>query len=162
MEEDDPYPTFYAPFAPSRRLEWSPTTLKEKLIDVGAKVVSHGRYVVFLMAEAAIPRDLFADISRMTAELPPSPLASTLSVRTPSIPAKPRERRVSITSNSSISLVATAASAGHPPSWAPATRSTTAPPCQKHQIEESLHLNRSRSGEFRLIYHKGIIIYIDG
>jgi hypothetical protein len=49
--------------------EWSLTTLKEKLIKIGAKVVSHGRYVVFQMAEVATPRDLFADILRMIAEL---------------------------------------------------------------------------------------------
>jgi hypothetical protein len=57
--------------------EWSLTTLKEKLIKIGAKVVSHGRYVVFQMAEVAIPRDLFADILRMIAELRPPSLAST-------------------------------------------------------------------------------------
>jgi hypothetical protein len=28
----------------------------------GGKIVRHGRYVTFQMAEAAIPRDLFADI----------------------------------------------------------------------------------------------------
>jgi hypothetical protein len=31
------------------------TTLKEKLIKIGAKVISHGRYVAFQMAEVAIP-----------------------------------------------------------------------------------------------------------
>jgi Transposase DDE domain group 1 len=36
--------------------DWSLTTLKEKLIKIGAKVVSHGRYVVFQMAEVALPR----------------------------------------------------------------------------------------------------------
>ena len=36
--------------------DWSLTSLKEKLIKIGAKVVSHGRYVVFQMAEVAIPR----------------------------------------------------------------------------------------------------------
>jgi hypothetical protein len=35
--------------------DWSLTSLKEKLIKIGAKVVSHGRYVVFQMAEIAIP-----------------------------------------------------------------------------------------------------------
>jgi hypothetical protein len=35
---------------------------KEKLIKIGAKIVSHGRYVVFQMAEVAIPRNLFADM----------------------------------------------------------------------------------------------------
>jgi hypothetical protein len=34
-------------------------------------VVSHGRYVAFQMAEIAIPRNLFAEILRMTAELRP-------------------------------------------------------------------------------------------
>ena len=34
--------------------DWSLTSLKEKLIKIGAKVVSHGRYVVFQMAEVAI------------------------------------------------------------------------------------------------------------
>jgi hypothetical protein len=39
--------------------DWSLTTLKEKLIKIGAKVVSHGRYVAFQMAEVAIPRQMF-------------------------------------------------------------------------------------------------------
>jgi hypothetical protein len=29
---------------------------------VGAKILRHGRYVIFQMAEVAVPRDLFADI----------------------------------------------------------------------------------------------------
>ena len=35
--------------------DWSLTSLKEKLIKIGAKVVSHGRYIAFQMAEVAIP-----------------------------------------------------------------------------------------------------------
>ena len=38
---------------------WSLTTLREKLVKIGAKVVSHGRYVTFQLAEAAVPRELF-------------------------------------------------------------------------------------------------------
>ena len=55
--------------------EWSLTSLKEKLIKIGAKVVSHGRYITFQMAEVAIPRGLFADILRLIVELraPPDP-----------------------------------------------------------------------------------------
>ena len=56
---------------------WSLTSLKEKLVNVGAKVVSHGRCVAFWMAEVAIPRNLFADILRMIAELRPPPATST-------------------------------------------------------------------------------------
>ncbi len=45
--------------------------LREKLVKVGAKVVRHGRYVVFQMAEVAIPRELFADILRRIDRLRP-------------------------------------------------------------------------------------------
>jgi hypothetical protein len=45
--------------------DWSMTSLKEKLIKIGAKVVSHGRYIAFQMAEVAIQKDLFADILRL-------------------------------------------------------------------------------------------------
>ena len=41
---------------------WSLTTLREKLIKIGAKVVTHSRYVIFQMAEVAIPRWLFRTI----------------------------------------------------------------------------------------------------
>jgi DDE family transposase len=57
--------------------DWSLTSLKDKLIKIGAKVVSHGRYVAFQMAEVAIPRTLFADILRLIAELRPPPVRST-------------------------------------------------------------------------------------
>ena len=30
--------------------QWSLTTLREKLIKIGAKIVRHGRYVIFQMA----------------------------------------------------------------------------------------------------------------
>ena len=45
---------------------------------MGAKVVSHGRYVAFQMAEVAVPRMLFAEILRLIAELrpPPDPAAA--------------------------------------------------------------------------------------
>ena len=55
----------------------SMTTLKEKLIKIGAKVVSHDRYVAFQMAQAAIPINLFPDIPRMIAELRLPPVTST-------------------------------------------------------------------------------------
>ncbi len=50
------------------------TTLREKLIKIGAKVVRHGRYITFQLAEVAIPRSLFADILRLIAGLRPAPL----------------------------------------------------------------------------------------
>ena len=62
---------------PETMKDWTLTTLKEKLIKIGAKVVSHARYVAFQIAEVAIPKALFADILRMIAELRPSPVIST-------------------------------------------------------------------------------------
>jgi hypothetical protein len=41
---------------------WSLTTLREKLIKIGAKVMAHSRYVVFQMAEVAVPKRLFRAI----------------------------------------------------------------------------------------------------
>ena len=41
---------------------WTLTTLREKLIKIGAKVVRHARQVVFQMAEVAVPRELFRSI----------------------------------------------------------------------------------------------------
>ena len=46
-------------------------TLTEKLIKIGAKVVSHGRYVAFQMVEVAIPRQMFQEVLRLIAELRP-------------------------------------------------------------------------------------------
>ena len=48
---------------------WSLTTIREKLVKIGAKVVAHGRYVTFQMAEVAVPRDLFQGILRLIDQL---------------------------------------------------------------------------------------------
>jgi hypothetical protein len=42
--------------------QWSLTSLREKLIKIGAKIIRHGRYVTFHMAEVAVPRELFRKI----------------------------------------------------------------------------------------------------
>jgi hypothetical protein len=54
---------------------WSLTSLREKLVKIGAKVTSHGRYVTFQLAEVAVPRQMFADILSLIAQLraPPTP-----------------------------------------------------------------------------------------
>src|ERR687894_920962 len=39
---------------------WTLTTLREKLIKIGAKVVRHAKAVTFQLAEVAVPRELFA------------------------------------------------------------------------------------------------------
>jgi hypothetical protein len=53
--------------------DWSLTSLREKLIKIGAKVVSHGRYVTFQLAEVAVSRQMFADILMLIARLRPPP-----------------------------------------------------------------------------------------
>ena len=60
---------------PKTAQPWSLTSLREKLIKMGAKVVSHGRYVTFQMAEVAVSRQMFADMLALIARLraPPAP-----------------------------------------------------------------------------------------
>jgi hypothetical protein len=54
---------------PRKVSHWTLTTLREKLIKIGAKVVRHAQYVTFQMAEVAIPRQLFAAILDKIAQL---------------------------------------------------------------------------------------------
>jgi hypothetical protein len=60
---------------PKTAAPWSLTSLREKLIKIGAKVVAHGRYITFQMAEVAVSRQMFADILSQIAGLraPPAP-----------------------------------------------------------------------------------------
>ena len=58
---------------PEAVAQWSLTTLREKLIKIGAKVVRHARYAVFQMAEVAVSKQLFEDILRLIAGLRPGP-----------------------------------------------------------------------------------------
>jgi len=47
---------------PKKIRDWSLRTLQVKLIKIGAKVVRHSRYVIFQMAEVAVPKALFCEI----------------------------------------------------------------------------------------------------
>ena len=49
---------------PASVKHWTLTTLREKLIKIGAKMVRHARYVTFQLAEVAIPRGLYRAILR--------------------------------------------------------------------------------------------------
>jgi hypothetical protein len=61
---------------PKAAQPWSLTSLREKLIKIGAKVVSHGRYVTFQMAEVAVSRQMFADILSLIARLRAPPASA--------------------------------------------------------------------------------------
>jgi hypothetical protein len=41
---------------------WRLTTMREKFVKIGAKVVPHAKYLVSQLAEVAVPRQLFASI----------------------------------------------------------------------------------------------------
>jgi Transposase DDE domain group 1 len=60
---------------PDEMERWSLTTLREKVVKVGAKVVAHARSTIFQMAEVAVPRDLFRRILEMVEELRPRQVA---------------------------------------------------------------------------------------
>jgi len=53
---------------------WSLTTLREKLVKIGAKVIHHGRYVTFQLAEVAVPRELLQKILGLIDDLRRSPV----------------------------------------------------------------------------------------
>jgi hypothetical protein len=48
---------------------WNLTTLREKLVKIGAKVMAHARYVIFQLAEVAVSHQLFAAILGRTGQL---------------------------------------------------------------------------------------------
>jgi hypothetical protein len=54
-----------------RARPWSLTSLREKLVKIGAKVVRHARYDIFQMAEVAVPKELFEQIPRLIDGLQP-------------------------------------------------------------------------------------------
>jgi hypothetical protein len=60
---------------PNEVAQWSLTTLREKLVKIGARIVRHGRYVVFQLAEVAVRRVLFAEILRRIDRLRGPPVA---------------------------------------------------------------------------------------
>ena len=55
---------------------WSLTTLRKKLIKIGAQVVTHAKSVIFQLAEVAVPRTLFAAILDRIGRLRPGWVAS--------------------------------------------------------------------------------------
>jgi Transposase DDE domain group 1 len=61
---------------PREVAQWSLTTLREKLVKIGARIVQHGRYLVFQLAEVAVPRALFAGILRQIDRLRAPPVAA--------------------------------------------------------------------------------------
>jgi hypothetical protein len=55
--------------------QWSMTTLRNRIVKIGARIVRHGRSAIFQMAEVMAPRRLFAQILAAIATLRPTPPA---------------------------------------------------------------------------------------
>ena len=66
---------FMRTLALTKELEhWSLTTLREKLVKIVAKVVKHGRYVTFQLAEVAVSKTVFQKILALIDDLRPRPV----------------------------------------------------------------------------------------
>ena len=52
---------------------WSKTTLRDRLLKIGARIVRHGRSITFQMAEVMVPRALFQEILAAIMALRPRP-----------------------------------------------------------------------------------------
>jgi len=59
---------------PKQIKDWSLRTMREKLVKIGATVVSHARYVTFQMAEVLLSRSLFYEILERIKHLKPLPI----------------------------------------------------------------------------------------
>jgi DDE family transposase len=62
---------------PNEVAQWTLTTLREKLVKIGARIVRHGRYVVFQLAAVAVPRSLFAAVLQRIERLRGPPVPAT-------------------------------------------------------------------------------------
>ena len=52
---------------------WSMTTLRGRLVKIGARIVGQGRSITFQMAEIMVPRRMFQQIRAAITALRPSP-----------------------------------------------------------------------------------------
>ena len=59
---------------PKQIKDWSLRTMREKLVKIGAKVVSHARYVTFQMAVVLVSRSLLHEILERIHRLKPVPI----------------------------------------------------------------------------------------
>src|SRR4030081_3262293 len=60
---------------PAEVAQWSMTTLRDRLVKIGAKIVRHGRSITFQMAEVMVPRVLFQRILAAITDLRPTAFA---------------------------------------------------------------------------------------
>jgi hypothetical protein len=56
---------------PEEVKHWSPTTLRDQMVQIGARIVRHARSMAFQMAEKMLARALFRQILGAIGALPP-------------------------------------------------------------------------------------------
>jgi hypothetical protein len=56
---------------PQRIANWSPTSLQQRLVKAGGRVIKHARYYWLMLAESHLTRRLFGGMLRRMAALPP-------------------------------------------------------------------------------------------
>ena len=54
--------------------DWSLRTMREKMVKIGAKIVSHAGYVTFQMAEVLVSKSLFHEMLERIKRLKPVPI----------------------------------------------------------------------------------------
>ncbi len=114
----------------------------------------HARYVSFQMAEVAIPRNLFADILRLIAELRPPPVTSTAQgVQRSRVRCKPRETCASMTGKSELSALGAPLSSN----WGSLASASKIQPCQQPSKAAISGSRPPVSGECRLIVRRRMI-----
>ena len=59
---------------PGKIKHWTLTTMREKLIKTGAKMVRHARYITFQMAQVAVPCNIYRAILRRIATFAAKPV----------------------------------------------------------------------------------------
>ncbi len=60
-------------FLPKEVEHWTLTTLREKLVKINARVISHDRHVTVQLAEVTVPKELFRKILSLIDDLRPRP-----------------------------------------------------------------------------------------
>lgn len=61
---------------PDAIAQWTLTTLRERLVTIGARILRHGRHLMFQLAEVAVPQALVTAILRRIEHLREPPVAA--------------------------------------------------------------------------------------
>jgi hypothetical protein len=138
---------------PKTAQPWSLSSLREKLMKIGAKVVSHRRCVTVRMAEVAVSRQMFADILSLNCSAPGADRAGVSGVSVKGGRAVPRSRQcgaVDLPDNQRTSIAVTCAGRDF----------VVAQAVQKHDVGLEAAAIRRNVG-LNVCHRKGCLMAID-